>query len=133
MNPSTLPRSVYAKPPKNPETQKRPTEKIIKKIQRSWQKSIQQAEDIRRGDYPRPTWMKKIIGGAFWVCFSSNSARFWLESCLTNQLKFVIALLTCQSTQILCVPVYGGLFEVHHHQRCTNVSSIATGKKNRSS
>ncbi|KAA1111327.1 hypothetical protein PGTUg99_003941 [Puccinia graminis f. sp. tritici] len=70
----TLPRSVYEKPPKNPETDKRPREKIVKKIQRSWQKSIQQAEDIKRGDYPRPTWMKKFIGGAFW--FMAACLRF---------------------------------------------------------
>ncbi|OAV88504.1 hypothetical protein PTTG_12433 [Puccinia triticina 1-1 BBBD Race 1] len=70
----TLPRSVYEKPLKNAETGKRPKEKTIKKIQRSWQKSIRQAEDIRRGDYPRPSWMKKIIGGTFW--FVAASLRF---------------------------------------------------------
>ncbi|PLW13009.1 hypothetical protein PCASD_20969 [Puccinia coronata f. sp. avenae] len=63
----TLSRSAYEQPPRDVETGKRPREKIVKKIQRSWQKSIQQAEDIKRGDYPHPSLIKRIIGTSFWI------------------------------------------------------------------
>ncbi|KNZ56095.1 hypothetical protein VP01_249g10 [Puccinia sorghi] len=89
----TLPRAPYEKPAKNEESGKRPKEKIIKKIQRSWQKSIQQAEDIKRGDYPHPSWASKLIGACFWVrfCLSFLAGRvfFFCVRRVSASLRFI--------------------------------------------
>ncbi|POW10680.1 hypothetical protein PSTT_05869 [Puccinia striiformis] len=74
----TLPRSVYKKPDKDPETGKRPREKITKKLARNWQESVRKGEDIKSGDYANPSWFGRAMGAtfrfmAFFLRFMTNS------------------------------------------------------------
>ncbi|EFP76596.2 uncharacterized protein PGTG_02057 [Puccinia graminis f. sp. tritici CRL 75-36-700-3] len=84
----TLPRSVYEKPPKDPETGKRPGEKIAKKIARKWQESIRKAQDIERGDYANPSWLERALGVTFRIqVFHSRSAFNPLHRSLSHEPK----------------------------------------------
>ncbi|KAG0148095.1 hypothetical protein CROQUDRAFT_670083 [Cronartium quercuum f. sp. fusiforme G11] len=60
----TFPRSVYEKPPIDPNTGKRGKEKLIKKAERVWQQEVEVGEQIKRGERKDATRWQKFKGGA---------------------------------------------------------------------
>ncbi|KAI7958957.1 hypothetical protein MJO28_002748 [Puccinia striiformis f. sp. tritici] len=74
----TLPRSVYGKPAKDPETGKIPRERIVRKMARMWQEMIQKGEDIKRGDFANPGWYDRAMGLTFRAI--STFLRFMIDN-----------------------------------------------------
>lgn len=60
----TFPRSVYEKPPIDPQTGKPGKEKLIKKAERIWQQEVREGEEIKRGEHKDAGMWKKFKGGA---------------------------------------------------------------------
>ncbi|KAH9823201.1 secreted protein [Melampsora americana] len=60
----TFPRSVYEKPPVDPETGKPGKEKIVKKVERNWQQGVRQGYEIKRGEHKEAGFWKRFKGGA---------------------------------------------------------------------
>lgn len=102
----TLPRSVYEKPPKDATTGKRPSEKIIKKIQRSWQTSLCEGDDIKRGDLGHPSIMKRCMGACFRSVGASlrfitgSSAQILARLPSNRKIDRILILYSCESSNL---------------------------------